>query len=114
MSEWLTAFLIAFGAFLSLLAAVGVLRMPDVYTRLQAAAKASTLGVGCLVLAAAIFFEGLGITTQALLIMGFLLLTTPVAAHMMGRAAYSAEVPAWERSVVDELQEGQSQLKVTR
>jgi multicomponent Na+:H+ antiporter subunit G len=103
MSEWIkTLLMITGGAFL-LLAAVGIIRMPDLYSRIQAATKAATLGVGCIILALAIHFVDLGITVRALLVIAFLFLTQPVAAHMIGRAAYFVGVPLWENTIMDEL-----------
>jgi multicomponent Na+:H+ antiporter subunit G len=103
MSEWvMTALMITGGAFL-LLAAIGIIRMPDLYSRIQAATKAATLGVGCIILALAIHFVDLGITVRALLVIAFLFLTQPVAAHMIGRAAYFVGVPLWENTIMDEL-----------
>lgn len=103
MSEWImTALMITGGAFL-LLAAIGIIRMPDLYSRIQAATKAATLGVGCIILALAIHFVDLGITVRALLVIAFLFLTQPVAAHMIGRAAYFVGVPLWENTIMDEL-----------
>ena len=103
IADILTAALLLPGAIFGLLAAIGIVRLPDLYTRMQAAAKAGTLGVGCSVLAVAVHFGELGITTRALLVVGFLFLTAPVAAHMIGRAAYRSGVPLWEGSVQDEL-----------
>jgi len=54
MIEWLPGGLFIVGAILALLARVGVLRMPDVFTRMQASTKASTLGLGCLLVGAAL------------------------------------------------------------
>ena len=91
------------GATFALLAAAGVVRMPDLFTRIQAATKASTLGIGCIVVAVAVHFGELGITTRALAIIVFVFLTAPVAAHMIARAAYFVGVPLWEETVIDEL-----------
>ena len=71
--------------------------------RVHASTKSATLGVSCLVMAAAIQFDSAGATTRALLVVLFLFLTAPVAAHMLGRAAHSAGVPQWEHSVADEM-----------
>jgi multicomponent Na+:H+ antiporter subunit G len=103
MMDGILAALILAGSAFSLLAAVGVLRMPDIYMRIQAAAKSSTLGVSCLVLAVALDFDDASVTARSLLVIAFLFLTAPVAAHMLGRAAYFAAVPLWEKSIVDEL-----------
>jgi monovalent cation/proton antiporter MnhG/PhaG subunit len=103
MNEILSSSLIIIGAAFALLASAGVVRMPDLFTRMQAATKASTLGIGCIVLAVAIYFGELSITTRALAIIAFVFLTAPVAAHMIARAAYFVGVPLWEGTVIDEL-----------
>lgn len=105
MMDWLTAALILAGSLLCAVAALGLLRMPDLFTRMQSAAKAGTLGVGCIVVAAAVHFAEMGIATRALLIVVFLFATAPVAAHAIARAAYHVGVPLWERTVRDELRE---------
>jgi multicomponent Na+:H+ antiporter subunit G len=92
------------GSAFALLAAIGVLRMPDVFTRMQASTKASTLGLGCLVIGAAVQLGDVGSAIRLLSIFGFLLLTTPVSAHVIARAAYRAGVPLWSGTVLDERQ----------
>jgi multicomponent Na+:H+ antiporter subunit G len=103
LRDVLTVSLIVVGATLTLLAAVGMVRMPDLYSRMQSATKASTLGVGCTMLAVAVDFADLAITTRVVLIVAFILLTAPISAHMIGRAAYYVGVPLWEGTTVDEL-----------
>jgi monovalent cation/proton antiporter MnhG/PhaG subunit len=103
MNEILSSALMIIGAMFALLAGGGVVRMPDLFTRMQAATKASTLGIGCIVLAVAIHFGDLGITTRALATIMFVFLTAPVAAHMIARAGYVVGVPLWEGTVIDEL-----------
>src|SRR5690606_2605413 len=105
MAEVLTAVLLLVGGVAMLLAGVGVLRMPDLFTRMQAATKASTLGVGSVMLAVAFHFGELGVTTRSLLIMAFLFLTAPVSAHVIAKAAYSTGVPLWSATIIDELGE---------
>lgn len=105
MKEWITFILMLFGSSLMLLAAVGILRMPDLFTRMQAASKASALGAACLLLGAAIYFQDFGVTTRALLVIGFVFLTTPISAHMISRTAYFVGVPLWEHSVQDALKD---------
>jgi multicomponent Na+:H+ antiporter subunit G len=101
--DWITTVLMLVGSTVILLAAVGVLRMPDLYSRMQAATKASILGVGCLLLALAVDFADLAITARALSIIVFVFLTAPVSGHMIGRAAYFVGVPLWEGTTIDEL-----------
>ncbi len=99
--------LIILGVLLIGIAAVGIIRMPDLYTRMSSSTKASTLGLGLVLLGTAIYFlpaEGsLGIASRAIATIIFVMLTAPVSAHMMGRAAYSNGVELWEGTVVDEL-----------
>jgi multicomponent Na+:H+ antiporter subunit G len=105
MSEALAGILAVAGAFFAFVAALGVLRMPDVYIRMHTSTKAGTLGCGLLLLAVAIRFGELGVTSRAMAAIAFLLFTAPVAAHSIARAAYRAGVPLWRQSVLDELGE---------
>lgn len=104
MIDLLVAALLLLGTLFILLAAVGILRMPDVYTRLQVSTKGATLGAGCVLLAVPVFFGDLAIGVRALLIIAFIFLTTPISAHMLGRAAYLVGVPLWDGTVLDELE----------
>lgn len=103
MSEILAGVLLVIGAVFTLLAAVGVLRLPDVYLRMQAATKASTFGIIALMLGVAAHFADAPTAMTAGLVIVFFLLTAPVAAHVIGRAAYFAGVERWEGTVTDEL-----------
>jgi multicomponent Na+:H+ antiporter subunit G len=103
MNDVVAAVLLLIGASFLLLAGVGLLRMPDVFSRMQAATKASTLGVACIMVAVAVHFNDLGITMRALAASVFFLLTAPVTAHLVGRASYFLGVPLWEGTVLDEL-----------
>jgi multicomponent Na+:H+ antiporter subunit G len=102
MIDIATAVLWLGGAAFALLAAVGVLRMPDVFTRMQASTKASTLGLGCLLTGAALQMGDFAAFISATSIGGFILLTTPVAGLVIARAAYFADVPLWKGTVLDE------------
>jgi len=95
--------LFVLGAFLMFLAGLGLLRLPDIFLRMSAATKASTLGAGFILLAAALYFEDLGTTSRAIATIFFLLLTGPVAAHRIGRAAYFDGSPIWEGTLHDDL-----------
>ncbi|MDV6029170.1 MAG: monovalent cation/H(+) antiporter subunit G [Phycisphaera sp. RhM] len=102
MNDLVTIVLLITGTAFALLASVAVVRMPDLYTRMHGATKSATLGVGCTILAAAVQFADMETTTVAILVIGFIFLTTPVAAHMIGRAAHQKKVPKWSGTVVDE------------
>lgn len=81
------------GAAFTLVAAVGLLRLPDVLSRLHAATKASTLGTIGLLLGTALLLPAVDVAVKVVLAISFQLLTAPVAAHVIGRAAYHTEVP---------------------
>ncbi|MCW5757138.1 MAG: monovalent cation/H(+) antiporter subunit G [Phycisphaeraceae bacterium] len=99
----LTMVLVLIGGFFSIMAAVGLLRMPDVYTRMQAATKAGTLGVGCMVLAVATHFTRLDVILESILVIGMLFITAPIASHLIARAAYFTGAPLWDKTAYDEM-----------
>ena len=103
LREACTVVLLCGGTAFLLLAAVGVVRMPDVFLRISSVSKASTLGVGCVLLATAVASDDLGVRARAVATVVFVFLTTPVASHMLGRAAYRCGAPLWRGTVVDEL-----------
>ncbi len=101
-TDWIAAALAVVGALFALLAAVGILRMPDLFTRMHAASKAGTLGACCTVLAAAVYFHQADVAVRAVLTVLFLLLTAPVAAHVIGRGGYIAGAELSPETVIDE------------
>jgi multicomponent Na+:H+ antiporter subunit G len=103
VKAWLVCVLLVFGAGWMLIAALGVLRMPDLFSRMQSSSKAGTLGIGATMLAVAIHFGDVAAGSRAALIIGFFFLTAPVAAHMIARAAYLTGVPRWVSKERDEL-----------
>ena len=102
MVDTITALFLLAGANFSLLAAVGLVRMPDVFTRMQSSTKASTLGLGCLLVATALQLGDLASIIRASSIGAFVMLTLPVSSHVIARAAYLRDVPLWEGTAVDE------------
>lgn len=103
MREIIGIILLLIGTIFMFISALGVVRMPDLYLRMSASTKSATIGVGTVLLAAAIYFNDLAIASRSIAVIFFLLLTAPIAAHMIGRAAYSTGVPLWEGSRYDEL-----------
>jgi multicomponent Na+:H+ antiporter subunit G len=103
VSGALVVILTASGVAFCLLAAVGMVRMPDLYTRMQAASKAATLGAALIIVAAAIYFGTTPIATRALLTSAFLAATAPIAAHVIARVGYLIGVPLADETVIDEL-----------
>ena len=111
MTDVVTGILWIVGSSFAFLAALGVLRMPDVFTRMQASTKASTLGLGCLLIGAALQFADLASIIRVVSIAAFTLLTTPVSAHLIARAAYRADIPLWDGTVLDERREALKQAQ---
>ena len=96
---------ISIGLFFDFIGCLGLVRLPDVYNRLQAATKCVTLGT-CSILFGAFIMQGLtSAGIKALLCMIFLILTSPVAAHALARGAHKTGVALWEKSVVDKYAE---------
>lgn len=91
----LIVLLMGFGVTLILIASIGLLRMPDLYLRTSVASKGSTLGIASIMLAVALYFGELGTSSRAIAVIIFMMLTAPVAAHMLGRSAYRDGVPVW-------------------
>lgn len=91
------------GAIFVLLASIGLLRMPDSYLRISVTTKAATLGIGLLLIAAAIHFKDFSITSRVMAIILFMLLTAPVSGHLIGRTSYLSGVRLWKDSVMDDM-----------
>jgi len=95
LAEIVAGLLLLGGGAFCLIAGLGVLRMPDVYVRMHASTKAGTLGVGLIVAAVALVYGAPGVVTKAIAVVVFLIVTAPIAAHLIGRAAWRAGVPVW-------------------
>ncbi|MFN3649915.1 MAG: monovalent cation/H(+) antiporter subunit G [Armatimonadota bacterium] len=104
MKEWICSALMISGATFMLLAAVGLVRLPDVLTRMHASTKASALGAGCPLLAMAIYFDNLEISARCFATILFYCITAPVAAHAIARAAIISGTELWEGTVMNELE----------
>ncbi|MBC7191399.1 Na+/H+ antiporter subunit G [Marinobacter sp.] len=98
--EILLSILLLTGGFFTLAGAIGLARLPDFYTRLHGPTKATTLGVGAIMISSLIYFsvtEG-SINMTEILIMVFLVLTAPVSANMMAKAAMHIGVRTTEET----------------
>jgi len=106
MNEWIGGTLIVIGLVFDFLGCLGLVRFPDVYTRLQAAAKCITVGT-CGILLGLFIFKGFSATgIKALLCLAFIILTAPVSAHALARSAYRSGVKPWGGTVIDEYDRG--------
>lgn len=99
------AVLMLLGAGFVLVAAIGVARLPDIFIRMHAATKAGVVGVGLLLLGVALSFDEAGAWVRVLPAIVFLIVTTPIAAHALARAAYCAGAQLWPGTFADELSE---------
>ncbi len=103
LREWISAALLLLGAGFVLTASLGLLRLPDFYLRMSATTKAATLGLGLIMLATAVYYWDIAVTSRAIATILFLFLTAPVAAHRLARAAYFDGEPLTAETAVDEL-----------
>lgn len=101
--EWLAVLMILFGSIISVVSALGMIRLPDVYTRSHAATKSATLSVLACLLGAFIYFWSHDGYVSIRLVLGiiFVFMTAPVAGHLVCRAAYRSRVPLAEGSGED-------------
>ncbi|MDR7026781.1 monovalent cation/H(+) antiporter subunit G [Rhizobium rosettiformans] len=97
------AALMIVGALFSLIAAIGLNRLPDLYTRMHAASKAGTVGSGLLLLAVGLHAADVATFGRAVAGIVFFVLTAPVSAHLLARAAHKVGYPLWSKSVRDDM-----------
>lgn len=105
MNDLLIMILSTLGAIFILIASFGVMKMPDFYSRLSVTIKAATLGIGCILMAAVLYFAEFSVTTKALAIIFFLFITSPVAGFLISKVAYMTGTKLWENSIMDELKD---------
>ena len=98
MIDALTILVAVLGLGFQTIAAIGVVRLPDFYTRLHAVAKTETLGVLLMCLAVALAAGSLLVVVKLLLLVVFLLLANPTSTHALSRAALRTGLRAWTRS----------------
>ncbi|KSU85842.1 MULTISPECIES: monovalent cation/H(+) antiporter subunit G [Fictibacillus] len=105
MTEIVISIFLILGTFVVFSGTLGVLRFPDVYSRLHAATKSATLGVSGILIGSFLFFLFVQDLVSGKLLLGivFVLLTAPVGGHMISRAAYRSGVPLSEKTIQDEL-----------
>jgi multicomponent K+:H+ antiporter subunit G len=96
--EWIVAGLVVAGAGFSLIGSLGLLRMPDFFTRLHGPSKATTIGMGSILLASALYMSvrGPGLSLHEFMISLFIAITTPVGSHLLAKAARHRRVPGSE------------------
>ena len=105
--ELIAALIVLLGGIMSVISAIGIIRLPDVYTRSHAGAKSATVAVLLSLIGAFIYFWVHEAYISIRLILGilFVFLTAPVAGHLLTRAAYRSSVPLADNSSNDALRE---------
>lgn len=90
--------LLCLGTLFTLIASLGILRMPDLYTRMHAATKAGTVGLASLLLAVAIAIPDITVISRVIGTMLFIFITAPVAAHLLGKATQESGYQVWRNN----------------
>lgn len=103
LGDIFAAGLMLLGSGFALVAAIGLIRLPDVYSRMHAATKAGVISGGFVLIALAVRAADLGVSVRAFALIVFLVLTSPVSAHLLARASYLSRVRLSKRSVRDDL-----------
>lgn len=99
----IASLLLLAGSAFAAVAALGILRLPDIYTRMHAASKAGSVGSAMLLIALALTADETPVVLRALAAVAFFLLTAPISAHLLAKASYSVGYRMWEGSVLDEM-----------
>jgi len=95
MMTAIAAVLVLLGGVFTVVAGIGILRLPDVFIRMHAATKVGTLGSGLILAGVGVHFADPGVVLRCVLIFVFLMLTAPIGAHMIGRAALRIGIVPW-------------------
>ncbi|MFY9209531.1 MAG: monovalent cation/H(+) antiporter subunit G [Aestuariivita sp.] len=95
MSAFIAGVLLILGGAFTLVAGIGIFRMPDVFIRMHASTKVGTLGSGLILAAVAVYFQEPSVIFKVVLVILFLVLTAPIGAHMIGRAALRIGIEPW-------------------
>jgi multicomponent Na+:H+ antiporter subunit G len=101
--------LVIFGLSFQVLGALGLVRLPDVYNRLQAATKSITMGA--ISIAVGVGMIDPSLLLKAILVAVFLLITNPLSSHAVARAAYHSKIPLWKGSVRDDYGKALAKMK---
>ncbi len=111
MNDIIGLIIISIGVLFDLFGCIGLLRLPDVYNRLQAATKCVTLGT-CGIMFGTFVMEGFNdLGVKALLAIPLIFITAPTAAHALARGAHISGVPLWPKSVCDEYEQDKKHIQ---
>lgn len=105
MSMWISVICMLMGSMFILIAAIGLLRMPDLIMRMHAATKAGTLGAGLILISVIFHFQRWSVTMESLLTIFFIFITAPIASHLLARASYFRGLKLAKSTIIDELKD---------
>ena len=105
MNEYIGLTLIVLGVLFDISGCIGLVRLPDVYNRIQASTKCVVLGTTLILVGSLVMLDTLSATIKGVICILFILVTSSVAAHALARAAHRSGVSLWEQSVVDKYAE---------
>ncbi len=103
IKEIISIIFILSGVLLMQLAALGLIRLPDFYIRNSASTKAAILGLGLILIGTGIYFNQILVFVELMAISLFIFLITPLASHIVARAAFKTKVPFWGKTNLDEI-----------
>lgn len=101
LTTFLGAVLLVAGGLFCLSAAVGIVRLPDLFMRMHSSTKAGTLGLMFIAIAYAVTHPQADVLIKALLVSFFMIVTAPIGSHLIGRAAFRRGAPMWRRTEID-------------
>lgn len=102
--DYIAAIILLLGSCFMLIASIGIIRLPDLYMRMHATLKASTLGMFLLLSGFCVQVAEISVIIKSILIMIFIFMTAPVASQMIGQVAHLMKIKKWKRTVRDDLE----------
>lgn len=94
---------LAIGLFFMFVGVLGVLRLPDAYSRMHAASKCTTLGLTGMLIAAGLHLWTLDVVAKSATVIIFTFVATPIGTHLLAKAAHHGKLPQWDKTLSDEL-----------
>ena len=111
MLEWIVALLLIFGALFMLVAAIGVVKLPDVYMRMHAITKAASLGAILMLAAVFVWHPQWIVGVEALMVVLFVIFKAPIGTQMLAKVSHKMKVPTGEGYVMDEMDHDEKHQK---
>ena len=105
MIEWIAFIALILGALFVLISAIGLVRLPDLFMRMHATTKTTSLGITLILIGVIVAFPTWTVVLKGLLIIAFTFLTTPLGAHMISKAGHLLGIKKWDRYIRDDLSE---------